>query len=226
ARKQCRLGAIVLKDQPWLHPDPEHVSDALIQGIRQAGITILPWTKDLLQWRARVEFLRRVEGTNSTWPDLSDRGLLDRLEDWLRPFVTTLMGLDHIQRMDLTAPLRALLTWEQQKRLDEWAPSHVAVPSGSRIRVNYENAELPVLSVRLQEMFGCEETPKIANGKVPVTIHLLSPAGRPVQVTLDLKNFWRSGYSAVRKELRGRYPKHDWPEDPLSAPPTRRIKAH
>ena len=224
ARKQRQLGAIVLKDQPWLNPDHERVSAALIQGIRQAGIAALPWTKDVLQWRARVEFLRRVEGENSTWPDLSDRGLLDRLEDWLLPFVTTPTRLDHIQRMDLTAPLRALLTREKQKQLDEWAPSYVTVPSGSRIRVNYDEAH-PVLSVRLQEMFGCKETPKIANGKVPVTIHLLSPAGRPVQVTQDLKNFWRSGYSEVRKELRGRYPKHDWPEDPLSAPPTRRITA-
>lgn len=224
ARKQCRLGAIVLKDQPWLNPDPERVSAALIQGIRQAGIAALQWTKEVLQWRARVEFLRRVEGENSTWPNLSDQALLDRVEDWLLPFVTDPTRLDHIQRMDLTAPLRALLTWEQQKQLDEWAPSYITVPSGSRIRVNYEEAH-PVLSVRLQEMFGCGETPKIANGKVPVTIRLLSPAGRPVQVTQDLKSFWRSGYGEVRKELRGRYPKHDWPEDPLSALPTRRIKA-
>lgn len=223
ARKQRQLGAIVLKDQPWLNPNPGHVSAALVQGIRQAGLTVLPWTKDLLQWRARVEFLRHMDGTNSTWPDMSDRGLLNRLEEWLLPFVTTLTRLDHIQRMDLTAPLHALLTWEQQKQLDELAPSHVTVPSGSRIRVNYE-AELPVLSVRLQEMFGCEETPKIANGKVPVMIHLLSPAGRPVQVTQDLRSFWRSGYVEVRRELRGRYPKHHWPEDPLSALPTMRVK--
>jgi ATP-dependent helicase HrpB len=224
ARKQRQMGAIVLKDQPWLNPDPEHVSAALMQGIRQAGITALPWTKDLLQWRARVEFLRRVEGTHSTWPDMSDRGLLNRLVDWLLPFVTKLTRLDQIQRMDLTAPLQALLTWEQQKQLGDLAPSHVTVPSGSRIRVNYEEGELPVLSVRLQEMFGCEETPKIAHGKVPVMIHLLSPAGRPVQVTQDLKSFWRSSYVEVRKELRGRYPKHHWPEDPLSAIPTRSTK--
>ncbi|HET7058804.1 MAG TPA: ATP-dependent helicase HrpB [Nitrospiraceae bacterium] len=224
ARKLRQLGAIVLKDQPWLNPDTGHMSAALMQGIRRAGIAALPWTNDLLQWRARVEFLRRVDGTNTTWPDMSDRGLLNRLEDWLLPYVTTLTRLDQIQRIDLTAPLRAFLTWKQQKQLDELAPSHVTVPSGSRIRVNYEEAELPVLSVRLQEMFGCEETPKIANGKVPVMIHLLSPAGRPVQVTQDLRSFWRSGYVEVRKELRGRYPKHHWPEDPLNALPTRRTK--
>ena len=225
ARKQRQLGAIVLKDQPLLNSDPEHVSAALILGIRQAGITALPWTKDLLQWRARVEFLRRVEGTHSTWPDMSDQGLLDRLEDWLGPFISKLTRLDQVQRIDLTAPLQALLTWEQQKQLDALAPSHVTVPSGSRIRVSYEEAEFPVLSVRLQEMFGCEETPRVANGKIPVMMHLLSPAGRPVQVTQDLRSFWRSGYVDVRKELRGRYPKHHWPEDPLSAPPTRRTKS-
>jgi ATP-dependent helicase HrpB len=226
ARKQQQLGAIVLKDQPWLNPDPNHVSAALMHGIRQAGITALPWTKDLLQWRARVEFLRRVEDTHSTWPDMSDRGLLNRLEDWLLPFVAKLTRLDQVQRMDLAAPLQALLTWKQQKQLDDLAPSHVTVPSGSRIRVNYEDGGVPVLSVRLQEMFGCEETPKIANGTVPVMIHLLSPAGRPVQITQDLRSFWRSSYVDVRKELRGRYPKHHWPEDPLGALPTRRAKSH
>ena len=222
ARKQRRLGALVLKDQPWLNPDPGHVSAALLQKIRRAGITMLPWTKDLLQWRARVEFLRRVEGMDATWPDLSDGALLDRVEEWLAPHLTTLTRLDQLQRMDLASPLQGLLTWQQRGRLDEYAPSHLTVPSGSRIRLEY--GESPVLSVRLQEMFGCEETPRIANGKVPVTIQLLSPAGRPVQVTQDLKSFWRSGYTEVRKALRGRYPKHQWPEDPQSVPPTRRIK--
>lgn len=224
ARKQRQLGAIILKDQPWLDPDPQRVSAALMLGIRQVGITALPWTKDLLQWRARVEFLRRVEGTQAIWPDLSDQGLLNRLEDWLTPFVVTLTRLDQVQRMDLGGPLQALLGWEQRKQLDVLAPSHVTVPSGSRIRLNYEEGPLPVLSVRLQEMFGCEETPTIVRGKIPVMIHLLSPAGRPVQVTQDLKSFWRSGYIDVRKELRGRYPRHHWPEDPISAPPTRRTK--
>jgi ATP-dependent helicase HrpB len=225
ARKQRQLGAIVLKDQPWLDPDPAQVLAALMVGIRQVGISGLPWTKDLLQWRARVEFLRRAEGTQAAWPDLSDHGLLNRLEEWLGPFVIALTRLDQVQGMDLTGPLQALLTWEQQKHLDILAPCHVTVPSGSRIRINYEDADIPVLSVRLQEMFGCEETPRIVRGKIPVMIHLLSPAGRPVQVTQDLYSFWRSGYVDVRKELRGRYPRHHWPEDPLSAAPTRRIKA-
>jgi ATP-dependent helicase HrpB len=222
SRKQRLLGVLVLKDQPLLNPDPEKVSAALIQGIRKAGITALPWTKDLLQWRARVEFLRRVEGRDRPWPNVSDQALLDRLEDWLTPCVTGLTRLDHIQRMDLAGALHALLTWEQRKRLDQSAPSHLTVPSGSRIPVNYQDPEQPFLSARLQEMFGCQDTPRVADGKVPVTLHLLSPAGRPVQVTQDLKNFWRSGYQEVRKELRGRYPKHSWPDDPLRAQPTRR----
>jgi ATP-dependent helicase HrpB len=225
ARKQRQLGAIVLKDQPWLTPDPEHLSAALVMGIRRAGLAALPWTKDLLQWRARVEFLRRVEGNRGNWPDLSDHGLLNRLEDWLAPFIPKLTRLDQIQRIDLAAPLQGLLTWDQQKQLDILAPSHVTVPSGSRIRVEYGEDALPVLSVRLQEMFGCEETPRLVQGTVPVMIHLLSPAGRPVQVTQDLRSFWRSSYVDVRKELRGRYPRHHWPEDPLSALPTRRIKS-
>ena len=225
ARKQRQLGAIVLKDQPWLTPDPEHLSAALMMGIRRAGLAALPWTKDLLQWRARVEFLRRVEGNRGNWPDLSDHGLLNRLEDWLAPFIPKLTRLDQIQRIDLAAPLQGLLTWDQQKQLDILAPSHVTVPSGSRIRVEYGEDALPVLSVRLQEMFGCEETPRLVQGTVPVMIHLLSPAGRPVQVTQDLRSFWRSSYVDVRKELRGRYPRHHWPEDPLSALPTRRIKS-
>lgn len=225
ARKQRQLGAIVLKDQPLMKPDPEKVSAALMHGIGLAGITALPWTKDLLQWRARVELLRRVEGNQSTWPDVSDRGLLDHLERWLGPFVVNTTRLDQVHRIDLAGPLHGLLTWEQQKQLDSLAPTHLTVPSGSRIRINYEDAELPILSVRLQEMFGCQETPKIAHGKVPVMIHLLSPAGRPVQVTQDLASFWRSGYVDVRKELRGRYPKHHWPDDPLSAQPTRRTNS-
>jgi ATP-dependent helicase HrpB len=224
AREQRRLGAMVLKDQPLMNPNSEAVAAALMQGVRQAGIEALPWTKDLLQWRARIECLRRADWQGNAWPDVSDQRLLDRLETWLGPFLPGMTRLDQVRRIDLAGPLQALLTWEQQKQLDALAPTHLTVPTGSRIRVNYADAEVPILSVRLQEMFGCAETPRIAKGKVPVMIHLLSPAGRPVQVTQDLRSFWRSGYVDVRKELRGRYPKHHWPEDPLSAQPTRRTK--
>ncbi len=224
-RRQERLGALILRDQPLARPDPAEVTAALLDGIRQAGIASLPWTRELRQWQARVEFLRRMEGPGTTWPDVSDATLLSGLDQWLAPFLTGVTRLDQVQRLDLSAPLHALLTWEQQQALDRLAPSHVTVPSGSRRRLEYEGQEQPVLSVRLQEMFGCTDTPRVANGKVPVMIHLLSPAGRPVQVTQDLTSFWAKAYHDVRKDLRGRYPKHHWPEDPLEANPTRKAKS-
>ena len=224
ARRQRQLGDLVLQDQPIKDPDPAKISAVLLQGIRQEGIAGLPWTSELRQWQARVEFLKRVDGPASAWPDVSDQSLTNTLEDWLGPFVTGLTRLDHVQRLDLAAPLHGLLSWEQRRQLDRLAPTHLTVPSGSRIRVDYETAERPILAVQLQEMFGCRETPAVAGGKVPVMLHLLSPAGRPVQVTQDLANFWVSAYHDVKKELRGRYPKHPWPDDPLTAHPTRRTK--
>lgn len=224
ARKQQRLGELVLRDQPLPNPDPKKLSAVLLQGIRRAGIGCLPWTKELRQWQARVGFLRRVEGPESAWPDVSDQALLNRLEEWLESFLDGITRLDQIQRLDLTGPLHGLLAWEQQRQLDRLAPTHLVVPSGSRLRLNYEASELPILAVRLQEMFGCRETPRIAGGRVPVILHLLSPAGRPVQVTQDLAGFWGTAYQEVRKELRGRYPKHHWPDDPLSAEPPCRTK--
>jgi ATP-dependent helicase HrpB len=167
---------------------------------------------------------REGTGANPTWPDLSDERLLNTLEDWLGPYLHGITTLERVQRMDLTQPLHALLTWNQQRDLDRLAPSHLTVPSGSTIRLDYETPDLPVLAVRLQEMFGCRETPRIANNTVPVLLHLLSPAKRPVQVTRDLASFWVNGYPAVRKELRGRYPKHHWPDDPLIAVPTAKTK--
>ncbi|MEW6246034.1 MAG: ATP-dependent helicase HrpB [Nitrospirota bacterium] len=222
ARRQRRLGELVLADQPISHPAPAQITATLLQGLRRMGLASLPWTKELRQWRARVAFLRRVEGAASGWPDVSDEALFDGLEHWLGPFLDGVTRLDALQRLDLAGPLQALLTREQQRRLDRLAPTHLVVPSGSRIRLDYEAGDVPVLPVRLQEMFGCRETPRIADGKVPVMVHLLSPAGRPVQVTQDLGNFWASGYRDVRKELRGRYPKHHWPDDPLAARPTSR----
>lgn len=222
SRKQRHLGALVLRDQPAGNPDPEHVRRALIQGLKKTGIDALPWTDDLLQWRARVQFLRRVEGPTSSWPDMSDSALIDGLEQGLDPFIGGVTRLDQMHRVNLAAALQGLLTWQQRAQLDRLAPTHFTVPSGSRIAINYQDTDIPVLSVRLQEMFGCEKTPGLVGGIVPVMIHLLSPAGRPVQITQDLKSFWQSGYSEVRKELRGRYPKHHWPDDPLTAQPTRR----
>jgi len=224
ASRQRRLGELILQDQPLRHPDPDQVTTALIQGLRQQGIDCLPWTKELRNWQARVLFMRRIEGENSDWPDVGDQHLLDTFEEWLGPYLTGLTRLNQVRRIDLKKPLHALLTWKQQKELDQQAPTHFSVPTGSRIPLQYHPNESPVLAVRLQEMFGQSETPRIARGKVPVTIHFLSPARRPVQVTQDLASFWANSYQEVKKELKGRYPKHHWPDDPLQAMPTKRTK--
>jgi len=224
ASRQRRFGALVLSEQALSKPDPSLIGRALLIGIRQAGIASLTWTPDLRQWRARVQFLSRVEGAASTWPDLSDESLQRTLDEWLGPFLAGITTLDRVKRMDLAKPLHALLNWNQQRQLERQAPTHLTVPSGSNIRIDYDQQDLPVLAVRLQEMFGCKNTPLVADGKIPVMLHLLSPAKRPVQVTKDLASFWANAYQDVRKELRGRYPKHHWPEDPLTAPPTAKVK--
>jgi ATP-dependent helicase HrpB len=221
ARRQRRLGQLVLDDRALHDPDQEQVTAALIVGIRRAGPACLPWTQELQHWRARILFLHRID---NAWPDLSDEVLLSTLEEWLGPFLTGLTSLAQVRRLDLLPPLDSLLNRQQRQALDRLAPTHLVVPSGSRIRVDYEQGDVPVLAVRLQELFGCRETPLIAGGTVPVMVHLLSPAGRPVQVTKDLASFWRSAYQEVKKELRGRYPRHHWPDDPLTAQPTSRTK--
>jgi ATP-dependent helicase HrpB len=221
ARRQRRWGQLILEDRAAHGPDQAQVTAALLVGLRRAGLAALPWTKEQQQWRARIAFLHRLD---SAWPDLSDEALTKSLEQWLGPFVTGLTSLAQLCRMDLQAPLDSLLTWQQRQELPRLAPTHITVPSGSHVRLDYEQGDSPVLAVRLQEMFGCQETPRIAGGTVPVMVHLLSPAGRPVQVTKDLASFWRSAYQEVKKELRGRYPRHHWPDDPLSAQPTNRTK--
>jgi ATP-dependent helicase HrpB len=224
ATRQRRFGSLILAEQGLSKPDPSMISAALLQGIRQAGLDKLAWTTELRQWQARVGFLRRTEGQESRWPDLSDEALLRTLDDWLAPFLSGITTLDRVTRLDLTQPLHALLSWEQQRQLERWAPTHLTVPSGSSVRVEYQTPDLPILAVRLQEMFGCKDTPRLIDGKIPVMLHLLSPAKRPVQVTKDLASFWANTYQEVRKELRGRYPKHSWPDDPLTAPPTAKVK--
>ncbi len=250
ALRQRRFGALILSEEAFSKADPSLIIGALLEGVRQAGLATLAWTPELHDWRRRIQFLRRLgerdapasrgrEGeidksgvatprgpmdANPTWPDLSDERLLNTLEDWLGPYLNGITTLERVQRMDLTQPLHALLAWDQQRDLDRLAPSHLTVPSGSTIRLDYDTPDLPILAVRLQEMFGCSETPRIADRTVPVLLHLLSPAKRPVQVTRDLASFWVNGYPAVRKELRGRYPKHHWPDDPLTAPPTAKTK--
>jgi ATP-dependent helicase HrpB len=224
ARRQRRLGVLIFEESRIPDPDPELVLIALLEGIRSRGLSCLPWISALRNWQARVQFLRRVTGPNSAWPDVSDDTLLHTLDQWLGPYLTNLSSLHQLKRVDLAWPLQALLSPEQRRALDTVAPTHLTVPTGSRIPLDYQSADIPVLAVRLQEVFGMTETPLVANGKVPVLIHLLSPARRPVQVTQDLKSFWKTGYAEVKKELKGRYPKHFWPDDPLPAPPTRGIK--
>ncbi|MEA2847147.1 MAG: ATP-dependent helicase HrpB, partial [Rhodospirillaceae bacterium] len=175
----------------------------------------------LARWRERVAFLRRLD---ESWPDLSDTALLPSLETWLAPFLDKISRRDHLARIDLGAALKAMVPWDRQRTLDRLAPTHIDVPSGSRVPVDYANPAEPTLSVRLQEMFGLLDTPRVGGGKVPLTLHLLSPARRPVQVTRDLASFWANGYRAVKAELKGRYPRHYWPDDPLVAEPTARVR--
>ncbi len=224
ASRRQQLGSLVLAEEGLSRPDPDLCTAALLQGIRQTGLHIFSFSPELLQWRARVAWLKHLEEPDSNWPDVSDEALDNTLETWLGPYLTGLTTLDRVTRLDLTIPLHALLSYEQHRLLDRFAPTHITVPSGSRLRIEYDRSDLPVLAVRLQEMFGCQETPRVAGGKVPVMLHLLSPAKRPVQITQDLGGFWKRSYQEVRKELRGRYPKHHWPEDPLSAPPTAKAK--
>ncbi len=222
ARRQRRLGALVLEDRPLPDPPPEAVAAAMIDGIRRLGLAALPWTRDTESLRQRVMFLRRVQGADA-WPDLSDAALLDGLEDWLGPYLDGVSRRVLLARLDLAGALDALIGWPRRGAVDRLAPTHLEVPSGSRVRLDYSGPE-PVLAVRLQEMFGARQTPCVADGAVPVLLHLLSPARRPVQVTRDLESFWAQGYRAVKADLKGRYPRHYWPDDPLAAPPTRRAR--
>lgn len=222
ARRQRRLGACVLEDKPLPAPDPARLAEGLIDGIRRTGLHVLPWDKRSDQLRARIAFLRAAEG--APWPDVSDAALLAGLEDWLAPYLSGMSRLAALRKLDMAEVLKALLPWDLQQRLEREAPTHFQVPTGSRIALDYSTGETPVLAVRLQEMFGCTEHPTIAGGRVPLVVHLLSPAHRPVQVTKDLPGFWTSSYAAVKADMKGRYPKHPWPDDPLSAAPTTRAK--
>lgn len=220
ARETVRLGAIELLDRPLAAPDPELVTAAVLDGLRQEGPGLLRWTPEATALRRRLAFCRQALGDD--WPDVSDAALLDAAPGWLGPELARARRRADLVRVDVASALRRLLDWRQAARLDELAPERLAVPSGSRVRVDYADPAAPVLAVKLQETFGWRDVPRIADGRVPVLLHLLSPAGRPVAVTADLASFWRGGYPQVRAELRGRYPRHPWPEDPTTAEPTRR----
>lgn len=220
AREVIRLGAIELVARPLTRPDPEQVAAALLTGLHEAGLTLLNWTPAARSLRARMAFCRHALGDG--WPEVTDEALMAGAPRWLGPELAGARRRADLGRIDVTAALRRLLPWPQAARLDELAPERITVPSGSRVRLEYADRAAPVLAVKLQETFGWSNAPRVADGRVPVLLHLLSPAGRPVAVTADLASFWRVGYPQVRAELRGRYPRHPWPEDPTTAPPTRR----
>ncbi len=222
AQRVTCFGALVLKEEPLALPGGPRCVQIVCAAIRVHGMTLLPWTPAARQWQARVLFMRGIEGEAHTWPDVADTALLGALEEWLAPHLTGITRAAQLQHMPLLDILHAFVPWKQRNELERLAPTHLEVPSGSRIALDYTAGATPVLAVRLQELFGMHETPRIAGGRVAVLVHLLSPARRPVQVTQDLASFWRTTYQQVRKELRGRYPKHYWPEDPLTAVPTRR----
>ncbi|ACL71758.1 ATP-dependent helicase HrpB [Thioalkalivibrio sulfidiphilus] len=227
ARKERRLGALVLDSRPMDTVPPQAMTALLLQAIRERGLSCLPWTAENERLRERMAFMHRLAvagGESAAWPEVSDAALLDTLEDWLGPWLTGMSRLSHLRRLDLSAALLGLLDWPRQQRLNSLAPERFTVPSGSGIRIDYSDPEAPVLAVRIQEVFGLTRTPMIGGDKVPLTLHLLSPAQRPVQVTRDLAGFWARTYGEVKKDLKGRYPKHYWPDDPMQAVAVRGVK--
>ncbi len=223
SQREERFGVLLLERKPLAKPDPEKQRAAMLDGIRLLGLDVLPWTREARQWQARVQCLREW-APEEDWPDVSDTALLADLDRWLGPYLDGVTRRDHLARLDMLNALKSLLDWKQQQRLDEGVPTHLTVPSGSHRALEYEPGKPPVLAVKLQEMFGLADTPRVGFGRIPVTLHLLSPAGRPMQVTQDLRGFWERTYAEVKKELKGRYPKHPWPDDPWSAQPTARAK--
>ena len=223
AKRERRLLALVLEEKPLQKPDAEAARAAMLDGIRQMGLAVLPWSGAAASLRARVAFLRGAL-PDQDWPDWSDVALMATLADWLGPQLDGVTRRAHLDRLDLHAALIDSLDWKQRQALDSLAPTHLDVPSGSRVPLDYSDVVRPVLAVRLQEMFGATETPRVAGGRVAILLHLLSPARRPVQVTQDLASFWAGAYKAVKADLKGQYPKHYWPDDPLIAEPTARAK--
>jgi ATP-dependent helicase HrpB len=221
AVREKRLGSIVLSRKPVSDPEPALVADAVASAIRRRGLDILPWTDGAAKLRERLEFLHSWD---ATWPDVSNAALMASLLDHLHDTLRQVRSARDIRNLDVAGALLGLLDWNQRRRLDELAPTHFEAPTGSRVPVDYSDPSAPAVSIRLQELFGMRETPTIFGGRVALTLNLLSPAQRPVQVTRDLPGFWRTSYFDVRKDMRARYPKHSWPDDPQAAPPTKRTR--
>jgi ATP-dependent helicase HrpB len=224
ARRVLRLDSLVLEESALPEVPREEALVAMLEGIRQLGLESLPWSREARDLQARLAFVRRLGGDFERWPDLADTALAGSVGDWLAPWLDGITRRDHLARIPLLDALLARLSWDQRRELDALAPTHLVVPSGSRIRIDYTDESAPAVSVRLQEVYGLQATPRIGGARVPVTFKLLSPAQRPVQVTRDLASFWRGSYAEVRKDMRGRYPKHYWPENPLEADPVRGVR--
>ncbi|WP_141502850.1 ATP-dependent helicase HrpB [Paenibacillus luteus] len=221
ARERTRLGTIVLKETILQKPDESQVAETLLSAIRQEGFAMLPMSKQAQQLQSRMKLMALA---GQDWPSATDEALLDTVDEWLKPHIYGMKSRSDLQRLPMAQLLEGRLSYKQKQELDEQVPTHIVVPSGSRIPVDYSDPESPVLAVRLQELFGMKDTPRLARGKLPVTLHLLSPSQRPVQVTRDLRSFWENAYFEVKKDLKGRYPKHSWPDDPYAAVPTNRAK--
>jgi ATP-dependent helicase HrpB len=215
ARKVHRLGALVLAEKPLANVDPALIQQGLLDAVRRKGLASLPWTDAAGQWQARVQLLAREFPED--WPQVTDGALLDGLESWLAPFLAGMQRWADLAKLDLVPALNTLLDYPQQQKLDELAPKALTIPTGQKVTLDYTADNGPVLSAKLQALFGWTDTPRVAGGRVPVVMHLLSPAQRPLAVTADLASFWANAYPEVRKDMRGRYPKHPWPEDPFTA---------
>ena len=215
AKRQHRLGALVLSETLLPDPPAEQITQALLAVVRQRGLQSLPWTDSARQWCARVELLRHYQP--DAWPTVTSAALLATLDQWLAPYLAGLSRWAEVQRLDLAAALNSLLDYPRQQQLDQLAPTHLTIATGQRVALDYTADSAPVAAAKLQAFFGWTDTPRIVRGEHPVVLHLLSPAGRPLAVTSDLASFWRNAYPEVRKDMRGRYPKHPWPEDPVSA---------
>lgn len=222
ATLRLTLGKIVINEQPLLDVEPEEIQQAMLTGIRRMGIECLPWDRTSRQLQARVNCVRK-QYPDAGWPDLSDDYLLKNLA-WLHPYLHSTSSREQLKQIDLTSILQDMLGWKKSQILEQTAPSTIRVPSGSKLGIDYLSGEIPILSVRIQEMLGQDRTPTICDGRVTLLLHLLSPAQRPIQITTDLYGFWRNSYPEIKKELKGRYPKHYWPEDPLNAEPVRGVK--
>jgi ATP-dependent helicase HrpB len=226
ARSVTRLFELVVEERPLREVPAAEAGAAMLEGIAKLGLVALPWDDDSRDLQARMEFVRTHGGetVREGWPRVDDATLAATLGSWLAPWLNGISRVQHLSRLSLTQILRSLLSHDQQRRLEEWAPTHFTAPTGSRIRIDYRDELAPAVAVRIQEVFGVLNSPRLAGGRVPVTFKLLSPARRPVQITRDLATFWQGSYADVRKDMRGRYPRHYWPEDPAIAEPTRRAK--